>query len=1456
MHNAFLEFGLGAPVSPRPRGRQHRALRAAVALTGLALLPQVASAQFTKPALPITHLDSVRSDGTMKQVMLPPRGSGFGLFAAEDIAVGTFRSTGGLRGGFANQGGPVPYNQGGGVVATHWMSANGGYVFFEQGFVMAAGPSAYAKILAVNPAVRFMRGAQGYTFHFWNTAAAPDTRRIGAADGQFGQIFAGVTGAADGSCRDDPSSAGTNWATQTLVAMKDCPATWPAAGFLGKRVIPDSVWRSTFTSNTNGFRWDDWKIPAARQSDTFLGTQSLFGFMSDYYREQRLRYGNVVPGGSGAPQADGFPLGVFLRVDGWQFGAPSTRNAQFYQATLINKSADVYGAGVDYDSLYFGLGPGHQMGGAAQYASVYVDIPNSTMYATKSNTSGNCTGSYPKRYDNSTFSACISTTDRFTRGVYATTWLKSPLGDLRNKLFTNPQSAYYAPSHPLRGDTIMFNHGHPNQFGFISNNWTRSSRSGFGMLSSKEDDYLDGRVGTDFALNTYLYLFRPEDWSGSLPTNLADAKFSKFAPSGTINPKTGQPYGSWDYNKDGIPDTISIVGCGRRGCADVYSDTTAGGYNAEWGNIGNTVSAGPFALKSGDTTQFLWAFSWTADSLSMRQNIEGIVASYLGNYDGPEPFAFPTVRAGVTYSVSSASLIDSTQGSSAASTTGAQITLRFPQINPVDPYFVRFINKIRTDSINGDATTRRILRLNQGLLAKLTTRANDNLASVLLFKSCDNGQNFTQTTGNSATCTAAPTRSVDVGVNAFPWRPITTTLYTGGVAATATYTETVQPGRSYLYSYVTRSRGFADIRIVDTTASGGYAVTDLTAALRVPTDTISSALSTSGPTVVNVYMPISDVAGKTYARIDTATIGGTATQQVAFSAVANSINGTTKMYFANQFIVRKTLDSLTNAATTQVVARWILPRATTSAIATPVANFVSAERSFSANANVPVRNGSTQITGTLRGTAGASRVFVDTINSPTGRPGFVLVDSKSQPIAVTNDAYGTAGTPTLAASQQNSPLYPGYVVQLRDSAGTNGFRLIPNLIAPLDGTPREFNFVLRKEGDTLVTNARQFVPFVQAITSANRPVRGGRYEINWLTDPWGPGAPFKLDPAASLQATVSASISDAVSKATTITTTAAGDVALAGRTLRRARLPFTVTFTNSEGQTQPVRVAAVPRPASIGNTRLLGTGPDTVRIAVPDSVWLPGDTLLMLHNIERDSVVGTGAAAFTVVRNETIDGTAIQSPLYIQKDSVGARIAIQCSTTGLGTRASAEQTTCNPLVLLSRGATVPGNQGAETLAGGYLPVAAGWKQVFELSRSFDPRSVLKFTATAFATDNVVSKSELQRVNVVPNPYLVRSNNDLIGTSNNTTTPQITFTGVPSEGVLRIYSVSGQFLQELIWTKSNLILSGNDAAYGDLAYNLRTREGLEISSGLYVYVLTATGTKGGNQVQRGKFVIIR
>ncbi len=1437
----FESTNIGA-LPPAPRWSRVRRLTGALtALAGIALAaaPDIASAQRQNP-VPVTTIDSLMADGTVKQVPIRT-GRGFELFAAEDLAGGSLRMTGGFRTGVTNQGGPVSENQGGTFINGHlYFNPGGAYVHFEMGFVAGAPPSEFRKIRNVHPGINGMAGSLGYTTHYWQVVAPPQVKRIGAADGQFGRAFSGATAVFNSSCRDDPRFLLQGF---SLLAMKDCPETWGANGFEAKLVVPDSVWRNTFDADPANFRWDDWKLsPSRLDPANTLGTQSVYGFMSDYYREQKLRYGSVVPGGSGAPVDPGYPLGLELRIDSWQFAAPATRNTQFYQVQMVNKSADVYGTGIDYDSLYFGLGPGFLFANAAgQTAAVYFDWSRNTMFATKGNTSGNCSATYPRAYENAGTQACLNT-NAFGQGVYTITLLKSPLGDMRNKAFSNPNSPYYSPGSPLADDTITFNHAKANSFGQTSQNINRSMRSGFGMVSSTEANYLDGRAPSDFTLANYVQLFQPEEWSGTYPA-LADAKFNKFVPGNQTNPNTGLPFGKWDYDNDGVQDTIFVPTCGKQGCAGIYSDTIAGGYRNNFGNILNTLSAGPFKLRAADTTQFLFAFSWAPDSIGIRQAVDGAINSYMTNYEGPQPFAFPAVVVGKTYSISSAELIDSTRFGLADASIGASITIRYPQINPIDPYMVQLVNKTRADSAAGNVDTRRVLRLNPGLLDRLSARANDNLAAVYVFKSCDGGTTFTNTTGNAGTCTSAPTRTIDNGTQAFAWRPVTTVNYTGGVPASGTYTETLQAGKGYVYSFVTRTRGFSDFKIVDSTAAG-FIVTDVQATLGFPADTINSGLATSGPSAIQVYAPITNVAGRNFARIDTATLSGNATQSVVYGSVSNDVSGTTRMVYGNQFIVRKTVDTMTSATTTTVNVRWVLPSAATSPAGPAVANYVARDQSFSVNANIPVRLGANVLTpGTLRGTAGSTRVYLDTLASPATQPGFAWVTGDNRPVFVINDAYAA----NRERDQQNSPLYPGYTVVPRDSANaTTGF--LQELTA--FGVVRDRNFVIRKPGDTLTTAARNFTAQVQPING--KRTKGGRYSLTWQVDPFGPGAPFRLDPVADLQAAVTASLVAATAQATTITETSAAVAALVGATaarpLQRMRVPFTMEYRDVDGRLETVKFAMLARAS---NTRLLGSGNDTVRVTVPDSIWLPGDTLVALQKVERDSSVGTGAARYVVV---TADGPNGFRPIPVLVDSIGLnRFLVSCNggQNFSGTRPTADAVTCNPLAINSRG-TLPLTVGGAT--GGYLPVEPNWKQVFEIGRTFDPRTVVQLIATPFSTKATISKSDLSKVSVVPNPYLARSDIDQL--SGRTPTARIYFTGVPEEGILRVYSVSGQFLQELTWTRNDLLYQGNNAPTGDLPFNLRTREGLDMASGLYLFVLTATGPSGNGLTHSGKFVIIR
>jgi hypothetical protein len=903
-----------------------------------------------------------------------------------------------------------------------------------------------------------------------------------------------------------------------------------------------------------------------------------------------------------------------------------------------------------------------------------------------------------------------------------------------------------------------------------------------------------------------------------------------------------------------VQDTISVPGCGSRGCHVLWSDTIPGGYrNAGWGNIMNTLTAGPFKLRANDTTQFLFAFTWGADSLQTRTRVDAMLNSYVTNYAGPTPVALPTITPGVTYTVQSAEFVDSSRAGVADASVGSQITIRYPQISPVDQFMLRAIAKIRQDSIDNVGNVRRVLRLNPGLLTRMTARANDNLAAVYIFKSCNQGATWTTSSGNVGACVDAPTRNIDAGVQAFNWRPWATTTYANGIPAAATASEFVMGGRTYVYSLVTRTRGFSDFPIVDSTAAG-FIATDVQNALNVTKDTISAALAGSGPTTITVYAPITNAAGRSFARVDTATLLGKATQDVIVGNVNNDVSGRTRLVYANQFIVRKTIDTVTSAATTTISARYIVPSATTSPTGTRVVNFVAREQQFTASANIPVRVGTGLFNPAARGVTGSSRLFVDTVSVTAGNMGYVWVTQDGRPIYMTNDQYAT----NFDRDQLTSPLYPGYTVRSRDSSNAaTGMR--QELLA--SGTIRDRDYLIRAPGDTIQPNAKQFAITVRPIISVTgntqpKRVQGGAYTMTWLTDPWGPKAPFRLDPPQALQATIDTSLNAMAALATNTTITDAKYNAMIGATtarpLVRVRLPFTMKYTDPEdGRVEDVKFAMLARPTPQSRTRLMGSGNDTIRVNVPDSLWLPGDTLYVIQKVPTDSAVTIGGFRTLVVAADAEGGANAFRPIRVLADSIGiSKFMVACvsNATSSGTRTSTfDQQTCNPLVINTRGATP---------TGGYLPVAANWTQFIELTKTFDPRSVKSLVATPFTSANPITKETLAKISVVPNPYIVRSDVDNVNPANRTSVGNIIFTGLPDEGVVRIYSVSGQYLQELKWTASDLLRTGNNSTSGDLAYNLRTREGIDLGSGLYLYVVTATGERGKNQVHRGKFVIIR
>ena len=116
-----------------------------------------------------------------------------------------------------------------------------------------------------------------------------------------------------------------------------------------------------------------------------------------------------------------------------------------------------------------------------------------------------------------------------------------------------------------------------------------------------------------------------------------------------------------------------------------------------------------------------------------------------------------------------------------------------------------------------------------------------------------------------------------------------------------------------------------------------------------------------------------------------------------------------------------------------------------------------------------------------------------------------------------------------------------------------------------------------------------------------------------------------------------------------------------------------------------------------------------------------------------------------------------------------------------------------------------------------------------------------------ATDEMEKNAEdLDKVKVVPNPYIVT--NLMEPSVRNIFLNQrrrIMFTHIPSECVIKIFTISGYFVDE--------IDVNNEPSDGIVHWDLLTKDDLEIAPGVYVYHIKSKRT--GNE-KLGKFAVIK
>ncbi|MGD8866869.1 MAG: hypothetical protein PVI01_04550, partial [Gemmatimonadales bacterium] len=1078
-------------------------------------------------------------------------------------------------------------------------------------------------------------------------------REILASDNQFGVAYSGAASTNDGSCQDHSSFIDGQLATGlTLLAGSNCPATWPEAGaertFLGVNPVSADAYLEMQSMLGGNFGFDWWRVdPQLIDQSKFFGNFQTYGAYDDFNSDQIGRFGQVVPGGMGEPDDEGWPLGIRTEFDAFTFALPTVANSMVWRALIINETEKVYGVPLDYEKLYLGY---TVQPVRAQESSFYAEVWRGAILTAEANTGSEfCPGAAPP--GNGTLS-CTAADVGFTNGATGVVVLKSPIGDLRNVLYScntaeNAQRAseraipcstddFFDPANPRAGDTITYNHFVACPFGPCSGQTylSGSDRQDFGAIASNTEDLLNGRdVGVLTQAEQYTIFRNP-----NFPQQITP--FSYWVP------------GTWDYSANGATDggdTIYVPSCyGPPGvviqgttrqnrsdaCVVTWSDSmpVGEGSNVTYANEeGNSsfMSVGPFPLAAGDTTALVIAMVAGTDSASFESEVNNIIDLYMSFYLSPE--APPKVTI-----VGADSRVEDPQLGGGR----GEVTLYWDDANDdfVDPFLSDFADRLAT-APGGDLA--RIRELNPDLEDRIRARASDNLARILIYKSCDAGATFTASDvgvnglldcdGDPATDIAGT--SLGSGWQAYSVLPADAS----GEAPNSFNDQLVTPGFSYLYSIVGETRG-AVFTIVDSTDTNGDGVLDAVESdslVLSPPLANPLATSTTEPNVVSVYLPASVQAG---AQPDSAEFTDDSdfnlveASEVLFTG-SDVLEATYRVVSGNQFeVVEVTAGN--ERVETRVVARDVV-FATSDGVAAEDVTIDSVALLTENPNGVNMAGVPTSVT--------VTQIPPDTTVKTTVLDGLgVLVyrDDTDEPLIVSTVLDGEGTTPAGFLSRRMAGEFTGFT----------GFVLnVDNSNAGQFGRQA---WELTRGGAPISANVSPTVVWDNQASVSNQAggiSAWGQYDITWVDFAFGPLSPFEINRGNPQATNERFNQSMEQREAGTVGRTdadAAGAVAAATGSevttedLVAVRVPFTVENVSFE---RTVDVAMLQRPSErdrilLGDTN---TG-DTLSVDVPADAWVPDDRLFFIEQVTVDSTV-------TIDEREALVLDASMRPISVQK---------------------------------------------------------------------------------------------------------------------------------------------------------------------------------------------------------------
>ncbi|MBN2088461.1 hypothetical protein JW964_02565 [candidate division KSB1 bacterium] len=148
----------------------------------------------------------------------------------------------------------------------------------------------------------------------------------------------------------------------------------------------------------------------------------------------------------------------------------------------------------------------------------------------------------------------------------------------------------------------------------------------------------------------------------------------------------------------------------------------------------------------------------------------------------------------------------------------------------------------------------------------------------------------------------------------------------------------------------------------------------------------------------------------------------------------------------------------------------------------------------------------------------------------------------------------------------------------------------------------------------------------------------------------------------------------------------------------------------------------------------------------------------------------------------------------------------------------------------------------------------------DFNRGFHHIDSLLFTITGLEDelDKAQLKDDMQNIKVVPNPYVVTNTMEsAVANWDRNQKRQLMFTHIPAQCTIRIFTISGVLVDEIdvdnSATNRTSIWDLNSAANGTAHWDLRSKEGLEIAAGYYIYHVQSKVT---GDVKVGKFAVIK